>query len=68
MKPRKELAKNARIRVDIPNTLDDIWRIDIKKQSAELPKMIKTQLVKAVEEAMDIAIKAQRFRGKNSKH
>lgn len=32
MSRRNELTKNARIRVDIPNALDDIWSIDIKKQ------------------------------------
>lgn len=35
---RSELTKNARIRVDIPNSLDDIWGIDIKKQNASIPK------------------------------
>lgn len=64
MRPRNELTKHARIRVDIPNTLDDIWGIDIKKQNAVLPKSCKNQLIKAVEEAMDIAIKVQRFRGR----
>ena len=38
---RDELTKYARIRVDIPNTLDDIWGIDIKKQNAKIPSMIK---------------------------
>lgn len=64
MKPKHELTKNARIRVDIPNTLDDVWGIDIKKQNAVLPKMIRNNLVKAVEEAMNISIKAQRHRGR----
>ena len=64
MKPRNELTKYARIRVDIPNTLDDIWGIDIKKQTALLQKSSKNQLIKAVEEAMEIAIKAQKFRGR----
>ena len=36
MKQRAELTKNARIRVDIPNSLDDIWSIDIKKQQASV--------------------------------
>ncbi len=66
MKPNNELAKNARIRVDIPNTLDDIWGIDIKKQTATLPKVVRNQLVRAVEEAMDIAITRQRYRGRVS--
>ncbi len=61
---RGELTKHARIRVDIPNTLDDIWCIDIKKQTATIPNVIKNQLSKAVDEAMDIAIKAQTYRGR----
>ena len=35
-----ELTKNARIRVDIPNSLDDIWGIDITKRTATIPKNI----------------------------
>ena len=64
---RDELTKYARIRVDIPNTLDDIWGIDIKKQSAKIPNSIKSRLTKAVDEAMDIAIKAQTYRGRIAK-
>lgn len=61
---RGELTKHARVRVDIPNTLDDIWCIDIKKQSATIPNVIKNQLSKAVDEAMNLAIKAQQHRGR----
>lgn len=61
---RDELTKHARIRVDIPNTLDDIWCIDIKKQTATIPNIIKAQLTKAIDEAMDLAIKAQKHRGR----
>ena len=64
---RDELTKYARIRVDIPNTLDDIWGIDIKKQNAKIPSMIKVRLTRAVDEAMDIAVKAQKFRGRIEK-
>ncbi len=64
---RDELTKYARIRVDIPNTLDDIWGIDIKKQSAKIPSVIKNRLTRAVDEAMDIAVKAQKFRGRVDK-
>ena len=41
---KSELTKNARVRVDIPNSLDDIWGIDIKKQNASIPKKIQNQL------------------------
>ncbi len=64
---RDELTKYARIRVDIPNTLDDIWGIDIKKQSAEIPASIKQRLHRAVDDAMDTAIKAQTYRGRIEK-
>lgn len=63
---RDELTKYARIRVDIPNTLDDIWGIDIKKQNAKIPASIRQRLTKTVDEAMDIAIKQQTFRGRNA--
>ncbi|MBU3144631.1 ATP-binding protein [Clostridium sp. CF012] len=62
--PKNELTKNARIKVDIPNTLDDIWGIDIKKQKATIPKIIRAQLKRAVDEAMDIAINSQVYRGR----
>ncbi len=64
---RDELTKYARVRVDIPNTLDDIWNIDIKKQNATIPSIIRTRLTRAVDEAMDIAVKAQTYRGRIEK-
>lgn len=64
MKARAELTKNARVRVDIPNSLDDIWSIDIKKQHASIPKQIQRQLRQTVMEAMDISVKKQTHRGR----
>ena len=64
---RNELTKNARIRVDIPNTLDDIWNIDIKKQSAVIPKSIQNQLRRKVEEVMEISERQQTHRGRTNK-
>ncbi len=66
-KHRSELTKHARVKVDIPNTLDDIWSIDIKKQNAKIPNVIKKQLSRAVDEAMDLAVKAQTYRGRIEK-
>ena len=43
-----ELYKYGRIKVDIPNTLDEIWDIDIKKQNASIPRVILNSLKKAV--------------------
>ena len=64
---RDELTKYARIRVDIPNTLDDIWGIDIKKQNATIPASIRKRLTKAVDDAMDTSVKKQTYRGRAAK-
>ncbi len=67
MSRRHELTKNTRIRVDIPNALDDIWSIDIKKQVATIPKRIQNQLKKTVDEALDISVVKQTHRGRKTK-
>lgn len=67
MKQRAELTKNARIRVDIPNTLDDIWGIDIKKQNASIPKRIMNQLRKTVLDALEASVNQQTYRGRTAK-
>ena len=61
---RSELTKNARIRVDFPNSLDDIWKIDIKKQNASIPLQIRNSLKRAVSEAMNLSVKQQTHRGR----
>ncbi len=43
-----ELYKYGRIKVDIPNTLDEEWDIDIKKQNANIPKALLASLKKVV--------------------
>ena len=68
-----ETAKNGgnvkevmeiRLRVDIPNSLDDIWGIDITKRTATIPRNILNQLRKTVKDAMDIATRKQTHRGR----
>ena len=67
MTRRNELTKNARIRVDIPNSLDDIWSIDIKKQVAQIPRRIQNQLTKMVNDALGISVNKQTHRGRRQK-
>lgn len=67
MKPKGELTKNARIRVDIPNSLDDIWSIDVKKQRAQIPKTIQTQLKKIVSDTLEMSVRQQTHRGRANK-
>ena len=56
MQSRNPLFENARIRVDIPNTLDDLWSIDVKKQKAIMPASITNLLSK---EIMNVTNKAK---------
>ena len=44
-----ELTKLARVRVDIPNSLDEAWRIDVKKASAQLPPSVRDRLRRIIE-------------------
>jgi len=41
---KAELTKLVRVRVDIPNTLDHLWKIDVKKSAAAPPETVRQQL------------------------
>ena len=60
-----ELGKLARVRVDIPNSLDSIWEIDIKKSRASLPHYIKKNLVDIVENTVGRSERVYKYRGRN---
>jgi len=42
--PKQEFFKLTRIQVDIPNTFDELWSLDIKKSAAQPPDFIRTRL------------------------
>ncbi|MCY3674340.1 MAG: ATP-binding protein [Paracoccaceae bacterium] len=44
-----ELTKLCRIAVNIPNTMDSDWKIDVKKASAQLPPKVRDRLKKIIE-------------------
>lgn len=44
-----EMTKLARVKVDIPNSLDDLWTLDIKKSTAYPPEIVKTRLKQLIE-------------------
>lgn len=62
---QNELGKLARVRVDIPNSLDSIWEIDIKKSTASLPSFIKKSLADIVRNAVGRSERVYRYRGRN---
>ena len=43
-----EFSKLARVRVDIPNSLDDLWTLDVKKSIASPPEIVKIRLKQLV--------------------
>ena len=45
----KELTKLARVRIDMPNTMDAAWKIDVKKASARPPKQVREHLRTIIE-------------------
>ncbi len=61
-----ELNKLARVRVDIPNSLDSIWDIDVKKSTASLPDKIKRNLVQIVENTVGKSERVFSYRGRKT--
>lgn len=59
-----ELSKLARIMVEIPNSLDDVWGIDIKKSTANIPDIIKKNLYSCIEESVFTSKEVYRYRGR----
>lgn len=64
LKFNHELNKYARIKVDIPNSLDDIWEIDVKKQNAKLPSVIRNYLKSSIEDVISGSRRKNNHRAK----
>lgn len=62
-----ELHKLARVRVDIPNSMDSMWNIDIKKSAAAIPDNIKNQLKNIVIRAAGTSERVFKYRGRKVK-
>lgn len=64
MHRKDELSKLARIRVDVPNALDHLWTLDIRKSTAVPPDVIKNNLSRIVDRISEGSKRAWTFRGK----
>ena len=64
MHRKDELSKLARIRVDVPNSLDHLWTLDIRKSIAVPPDVIKKNLMRIVKRISEGSKRAWTFRGK----
>lgn len=61
--PKTELTKLARVRIDMPSGLDEYWKVDIKKSSAQLPHQIRTRLKKIIDKILESSKKPHTERG-----
>jgi hypothetical protein len=60
---QSELTKLCRVRVDIPNSMDAEWSIDVKKSSAQLPPIVRDRLKKVLERISDGSRRTYKRRG-----
>lgn len=64
MKIRSEFNKLARVRVDIPSSLDSLWMLDVKKSSAKIPDKIKDQLQISIKDSIVRSKREVKYPGK----
>lgn len=59
-----DLSKLARVQVDIPNSLDDLWTLDIKKSTASPPEEVRKNLSVIIEKISEGSKRTWTYRGK----
>jgi len=64
IKPRAELAKLTRIRIDLPNNMDHEWKIDAKKSQATPPQVIIEKLKTIVDQCIGKSTKVFTNKGR----
>lgn len=63
MARQEEMTKLARVQVDIPNTLDHLWTIDVRKSRAKPPEAVKKRLRSILDRIRDTAKRPYNHRG-----
>lgn len=61
--PRHEVSKYGRVKVDIPNNMDDIWKVDVMKRNAIIPRELSRLLEKTIGSLIEKSTKQTKFRG-----
>ncbi len=62
--PKDDMGKLARVKVDIPNTLDHLWSLDIKKASAAPPPQIRDNLRRIAGRIVEPSQRVHLYRGR----
>lgn len=68
IQPRQDQAKLARVQVDVPNTLDHLWALDIKKSAAQPPPAVRDRLKRVAEKIVVPSRRVHEFRGIHERH
>jgi len=63
MARQDEMTKLARVQVDIPNSLDHLWTIDVRKSRAHPPEAVKKRLRSILERVRESAKRPYTHRG-----
>lgn len=63
---QSEMFKLARIQIDLPNNLDSLWKIDVRKSYAYPPSIIRRRLSKIIEKISGASSKVYTARGHRS--
>ena len=63
MNVRSENAKLARVRIDIPSSLDSHWSIDVKKTTAKIPDKVKEQIRASIDDSIRRSKNVTRYKG-----
>lgn len=68
MARQDEMTKLARVQVDIPNTLDHLWTIDVRKSRAQPPEAVKKRLRAILDRIREGAKRPYTHRGTSAMH
>jgi hypothetical protein len=63
---QSELTKLARVQVDIPNTLDHLWSIDVKKARAAPPEAVRREMKRVIDQITGRSTRVYTFRGRST--
>lgn len=64
--PKHEFFKLTRVQVDIPNTFDDLWSLDIKKSAAQPPEFIRSRLRELIPHFANVSKRTVTYPGRRS--
>lgn len=60
---QEELTKLARVQIDIPNSLDHLWTIDVRKSRAHPPEAVRSRMRQIVDRIRGSARRPYTYRG-----